>query len=341
MNARKLLTYIVLILIMALTVTACSGDKEEVVDKTPVENPKDEDSNEDLEESEKPKEEDEEEKDEEEKDEEENSRDDGEILKEFKIIAEKLPTPDVLIKFIDENIEKVSKEDADQMVAGLETSLEDNKQTYADRIFELDKDDELINIDGDQVDFNPSNIENIKDEKLRVEVQYVYENMYKLTNLEGAFYPIVDYKDLQKYDEYLSQEGKDYMSIRNIDSQERPMSDGSLNISFDELLSRIFQAEEFLTDYPDAIKKAEMLEEYDYKINAYLVGLPNTPIMNFETKKIKDEVLASYKSAAQKDKHFSKVVEEHLNNIEENENIIDDEIIRKAYELVKKALEKF
>ena len=333
MKTKSYIAHILLVLIMALTFTGCTdaGDTGEEPVKPPVENPKDSKEKPDKEEDDSPKEE----------DEKENEKEDGEILEEFKILAEKLPTPDVLVKFIDENIEKVSTEDADEMVAALETSLENNKQTYADRIFEIDQDNKLIEIDGDQRDFDPTNIEKIEDEKLKIEVDYLYENMYKLINLEGAFYPIVDYKAMKKYDEYLSGEWKDYIDIRSIDSEDRTMSDGSLNVSFEELLSRITKTEEFLEKYPSSIRKDEMLEEYEYKISAYLNGLPNTPIHEGKSKKIKKEVLASYKAAIEKDNYFSSIVKEHLKNIEENNNIIDESIQRTTYELVSKALENF
>ena len=326
MKSSKYIKYILLILILALTFTACSDDKDKEKPNEPaVEVPKD---------SEVPKDP---EKEEPEDKEEQN----GEIIEEFKIIAEKSSDPDILIKFIDENIEKVSKEDADEMINILDMSLEANREIYADRLFELDKDNELIDIDGEEVYFKPSSIEEIKDEKLRVEVDYLYKNMYKLTNIEGAFYPIIDYKAFKKYDDYINDEGKDYIDIRSIDSEDRTMSDGGLNISFDELLNRILKTEEFLEKYPNSNRKTEMLYEYDYKINAYINGLPNTPIMDYESNKITEEVVNSYRAAIEKDNYFASIIEEHLKNIEANDNIIDDDITTKAYGLISKAVENF
>lgn len=329
-KVNKIIKYILLILIMALSLTACNGnkDKDDNPDKPPVEVPKD---------PEKPEEPD----DPKDPDQGENTKENSEIIKEFRMIAEKKPAPDVLIKFIDENIEKVSKEDADEMINILDMSLEANKEIYADRIFELDKDDELINIDGEEIDFKAISIEEIKNDKLRVEVDYLYKNMYKLTNVEGAFYPIIDYKALKKYDDYINDEGREYIEIRSIDSENRTMGDGGLYIEFNELLDRILRIEKFLEKYPDSLRKTEMLYDYDYKITAYINGLPNTPIMDYESKKITDEVLNSYNIAIEKGNYFSGIVKEHLNNIEENDNIIDDEITEKAYKLISKAVENF
>nr|WP_300001715.1 hypothetical protein [Tissierella sp.] len=319
MKKNKISAYILLIFIMMLAITACADNRDKEPDKVPLEDPEENDDS----------------------GKEESPEDKGEILKEFKIIAEKMPAPDVLVNFIDENIEKLSEESAWAMVAELDTSLESNKQTYAERIFELDKNDELIKLSGTKQDFEMNKIEAIEDEKLRVEVEYLYNNMYKLTNIEGAFYPIVDYKAMEKYNKYLNEEGREYILIRSIDSDAKPMSDGGLTISFDELLKRISRTEEFLDAYPDSVKKQEMLEEYNNKVNAYIAGLPNTPIMDFETDILRDEVLKSYKEAIDKNNDFSNIVKEHLENIEENDNKVDDDIISDAYELIEKAVERF
>ena len=97
----------------------------------------------------------------------------------------------------------------------------------------------------------------------------------------------------------------------------------------------------FLEDYPNSNRKGEMLEEYEYKISAYLKGLPNTPLGEAKSGKLKKEVFTSYKAAVETETYFSDIVEEHLKNIEENSNIIDESVQRRAYELVNKAVENF
>ena len=319
---KKLLVIYILLLIMILAFTGCVGDNEDKLpDKDPIEKPTDVEEPKDNEDT--------------------ASEIHKKTIEEFRVIEEKSPTPDVLIKFIDENIEKVSTSVADEMIDTLEMSLEKNKTMYEDRIFELDKENELIEIDGMERDFRESSIDKIKDEKLKVEVTYLYSNMYKLTNVEGSFYPIIDYDKLKVYDKYLSDEWKDYINIRSLETDDRSMSDGGLTISFEELANRIFKTEEYLKSYPNAKRRKEILQEYEFKINAYLSGLPNTPIEDYETKEINKEVLESYKATAEKDYEISKIVTEYLTIIEENNNIMDNEVFLKSYELVKKALLAF
>lgn len=119
------------------------------------------------------------------------------------------------------------------------------------------------------------------------------------------------------------------------------MSDGGLTISFEELANRIFKTEEYLKFYPNTKRRKEILQEYEFKINAYLSGLPNTPIEDYETKEINKEVLESYKMTSKKEYEISNIVTEYLTIVEENNNIIDNEVILKSYELAKKALLAF
>lgn len=318
MKNKKIIIYILLLTLVSLIITGCASDQ---VVKEPDENP--------IDKAEKPA------------DPVDEGEADEETMEEFKVIAEKSPDPDVLIKYIDENIEMVDKEDADKMISILENSLLDHRTVYEDRILDLDKDNELMDIDGRERDFRESSIDKIKDEKLKVEVVYLYANMYKLTNVEGSFYPIINYDKLKKYDKYLSDQWKDYISVRSLESDDRSMADGGLTISFEELADGIFKTEDYLKNYPDAERRKEILQEYEFKISAYLSGLPNTPIEDYESKKIREEVLESYRLTGDKDYEISAIVGEHLKTIEENDNIIDDQVLLKSYELVKKALLTF
>lgn len=194
MKKKSFIPYILVLLIMVLAFTGCVSDNEgKSSDKGPVENPVDPKDNEDS-----------------------ASQIDKKTIEEFRTIEKDSPTPDILIKYIDGNIEKVSTSVSDEMIDTLEILLEKNKTIYEDRIFELDRENELIEIDGMERDFRVSSIDKIKDEKLKIEVTYLYSNMYKLTNVEGSFYPIIDYDKLKVYDKYISGEWKDYIAVRSL-----------------------------------------------------------------------------------------------------------------------------
>ena len=81
-----------------------------------------------------------------------------------------------------------------------------------------------------------------------------------------------------------------------------------------------------------------MLKEYEYKISAYLKGLPNSPIMDYESKEINKEVLESYKKTMDKEYEISHIVKDYVEFIRDRDNIIDEVVLEKADELIVKAL---
>lgn len=262
------------------------------------------------------------------------------IIKEFGEVLNKEEEPDKIISFIEDNLDKVSEVEGNVMIDGLERKLENNLDKVTDRIMELDKDNELLDIAGYEEEFAEEHISEIKNEELRAEVQKAYDNMYKLVNLEGQFYPIIDYTRLQKYNDYLTAEWKDYLAIMARDSEDLPMADGGLSISFAELADRLLLTENYLNSYLDGQRHTEVLEMYENKINVYLKGLPNTPIAHRETGIIKPEVLDSYEKTASGEDYMTVfAVSQYLEAIKENEMLIDEDILNLADKLIDDVME--
>lgn len=317
MKNKKLMSLIAISFALLLIMVGCSGKKEESVN-TDI-------GDKNLEDNELKKD--------------EEASQDEKIMEDFKEITKDLPTPEDLIDFMDDNIDKVNPIDGDEMINSLEVSLEEYKNEYEKEISKLDEDNELIEIAGDKVYFEKSDIDKIDNRELKEKVETLYSNMYKLENIEGEFYPIIDYSKLKTYDSYITEEWKDYLAVKTMDSEDRPMSDGSLNISFDELGDRLLKTENYLNKYVDGQRQKEMLRNYEDKINAYLKGLPNTNIADDSTNKIKDEVLESYKDISDTQNYMtSHTVYEYLEAIKGNDYIIDEDILDKADELIEEAL---
>ncbi len=314
---KKIYMSLLLILVLALTLSGCNK-KEEVdkpIVKPPVVNP-----SEDVGKEEETKE---------------------TFVEKFAEVLDKEDEPSKIISFIDDNVDKLSELDGDVMIDGLERKLQDNLDKTTDRIFELDKNNELIAIsDKNNYEFKENNVADIKDVDLKAEVQKAYDNMYKFVNLEGQFYPIIDYSRLQKYNEHLTGEWKDYLAIMAMDSEKLPFDDGGIVISFDELAKRLFSTENYLNSYVEGQRQKEMLEMYENKIEAYLKGLPNTPIADRETNIIKQDVLASYEETANVENYMtSHILFKYLEFIKGNDNIIDDSILDEADRLIDEVME--
>lgn len=261
------------------------------------------------------------------------------VLEEFAEVLDK-EDPDKIISFIDSNLDKLSELEGDIVIDGLERKLQNNIEATTDKIMELDKDNELLAIDGEKASFLEESISKIKNEELKTEVQKAYNNMYKLVNLEGQFYPIIDYSKLEKYNEYLTDEWIDYLAIMALDSEDLPLVDGALRISFDELAKRLFVTENYLNSYVEGQRQKEMLDLYENKINVYLKGAPNTPISDRDTNIITAEVLSSYGETANVENYMtSHIIFKYLEFIKENKNVIDDHVLDEADRLIEEVME--
>lgn len=311
---KRYIPLLVLTLVLALALSGCNkkGEVDPPVVTPPIENP-----NNDV-----------------------GEEDEETLIKKFADMLDKENEPDKIISFIDSNLDKLSELEGDIIIDGLERKLEKNIKPTIDRIIELDKDNELLEIEGLNFLFLESKIKQIKNEELKAEVQKVYDNMYKLVNIEGQFYPIIDYAKLQNYNDYLTDEWIDYLAIMAEDSENPPLSDGVLRIKFDELAKRLFITENYLNSYVEGQRQKEILAAYENKVNVYLKGVPNTPIADRDTNIIKAEVLSSYEKTANVENYMtSHIVFKYLEFIKENENIIDEHVLDEADRLIEEIME--
>jgi hypothetical protein len=277
------------------------------------------------------------------------------IMQEFRNMVKSHNEPMILVKFIDENIEKMQEKDAVEMIKSLEEVQEEYLEKYTEQLFTKDYQMELISLSGipqssegqdkdgnyENLFFDEAKTKEIKNGNLKELMEKIIKGKYKLINMEGSFYPIVDYEALKSYDKYLSDEIKDYLEIKSMDSNVPTMLDAELLISFDELAERIIKTEEHIIKYPEGIKYEELLRLYGVYLKFYLQGSDNTPIYDNETKIIKDEVLSSYKKVAgMRNAVTPETVSKYIDIIEENQNIIDNNVLSKITELYNSAIAK-
>jgi hypothetical protein len=260
-----------------------------------------------------------------------------EIMKDFDAVAVKTDINEIIV-FIDENINKLSTIEGDKMISDLEKSLEKGLESETDNLFKLDSEEELIQI-SNELFFPEDKIKEIKGEKLREEVERLFNNKYKLINLEGEYYPMIDYEKLKKYNDNISPEFKDYVAIKALDSNMPVAIDGGLYINYEDLADRILKTEEFLQKYSGGQRQEEMLKEYRNKLSIYMTGIPNTPIADRDTNKIDDDILKSYKKVSDvKDSVTAFIMRKYINIIEENEFTINDIVKGNTLSLINESI---
>ena len=248
--------------------------------------------------------------------------------------------PLIIKEFVDGNIAKLSQLEGNEMIDSLEKSLVDNVESVTNRLMTKDENSELIEIASAEFFFPEDKVKDIKNEELKTEVATIFDSMYKLVNLEGSFYPIVDYARLHEYNNYVTDEWKEYIAVRAMDSNVPPFVDGALVISYDDLANRLLKTENYLNKYLDSSRQDVMLDSYHNKINIYLKGVDNTPIADHASKIIYDDVLDSYVNTSHNEGYLTAdILRRYVNVIEENDKIIDDKVLQLGDKLIAEAIE--
>ena len=264
----------------------------------------------------------------------------AQIMDDFsKVLEDKDPL--MIKEFLDKNIGKLSQLDGNEMIDNLEKSLIDNLDEATDNLLSKDENGELMDIAGEELFFPQELVNEIEDEELKREVTTLFDTMYKLVNLEGSFYPIVDYARLaEEYNNYVTDEWKEYLAVKAMDSNQPPFIDGGLVISYSDLANRILKTENYLNKYIDSSRQEEMIDSYHNKIDIYLKGIDNTPIADMSSNRIYEDVLDSYISTSHNEGYITaSILARYVEAIEENNNIIDDNILDLADELISEAVE--
>lgn len=224
-----------------------------------------------------------------------------------------------IVKFLDENISKVSQENADSMIIKFKEFYEKNLYEKQNEFFQSNVQEELIKVS--KYNFDINNIENIKDPKVKALVDNTINYGYKIINAEGSFIPIVNYEYLTKYNPFISDEIKDYLKLFSTESNNMSALDAGIIISLDDVSKRALDSEKYLKKYPNSIVRKDIKNLYKYYMELYIKGLDNTPIFDFKTNKIREDILDSYKKTISNNKNsiISNILTKYIDIIK-NEN---------------------
>lgn len=269
---------------------------------------------------------------------EEPKEDDGELSKEFDAIYSNDDITLNLVKFVEENINKVQRKTGTDWLLKLEDRLLVEREGVMNSIFEKDEEGKLLEIDGTSRYFTEEKVEDIDHPQLKELVENTLNSYYRLINLEGNFYPILDYKKLSKHNEFIDEDLGKFFEIKAMDSENQPFSDGGRVISIEDLQIRIIEIEKYLKQYPEGPRNEELIEDYSNKLSGYMRGLPNTPIYSFEDSKINPEVLESFEETSQiEDLITGRILKEYLEEIKNKDFVIDQELLSRVEHYVEKA----
>lgn len=118
---------------------------------------------------------------------------------------------------------------------------------------------------------------------------------------ESIYHEKIDYRQLYlDFGKYLSDDYKDYLELIEIELNEPISKEGALIVSWDELGERVILFEKYLEKYPIAENFDQIQDKYYYYMSSYLYGLNNTPVYEYSTGTLLEDVKKSYEGFIEK-----------------------------------------
>ena len=247
-------------------------------------------------------------------------------MNEYNNMINEETRPFEALSFIEEKIGTVRKEEATAMILSFEEIQSRYLAIYEESLQKDNVRSELLmnfeyNFDSEQVD-------KIKDATVKSLVNEILKGGYIIICEEGTFTPIQNYQVLEKYSHLLQEEIKDYISYKSAESKRvEDIYDGYLT-SWDELAQSLIEIENYLGKYPSSVKEFEITNDYQFYFHAYLYGFDNRPAFSYDTDKIDDELLASYKKFVRDNENSetAMILKQYIQVIEKNNNTLCDEV---------------
>jgi hypothetical protein len=252
------------------------------------------------------------------------------ILAGYNALLETGPTPDKLLAYIDANSALSTPDTMSELLEKLEYVQKAYIDIITGYLFEGSGQQTLMESFASEEEFTKENLSKIKDESLRADMGKVFDGGFKFVNLEGSFYPIIDFEFLKKYSANLTDEYNDYINLRAEESNNIYSRDAGLMISWDELAKRMIDSENYLVKYfQDSPRKVEAGRLFLGYFSAYIYGQDNTPTRDYSTNVVLDEVIQSYKKtiAENPDSGAVAAVSDLLSRLEKNAFVLDEDLL--------------
>ncbi|QYR23187.1 hypothetical protein KZ483_09835 [Paenibacillus sp. sptzw28] len=138
-----------------------------------------------------------------------------------------------------------------------------------------------------------------KDSSLKSLLKEADASGYKLETAEGYFFPVINYAAFQKFRPYVTDDIQAYIDIMTVESNKASVKDAGLVIGYQELVNRALTQERFVQQFPNSNRTVQVRSLFDrYKIYTFY-GTNNTPLFDYESKKMQPNAIKGYTALLQ------------------------------------------
>lgn len=249
-----------------------------------------------------------------------------------------------IFAFFKANIESLRTPYADEFAAyGVSAlrlnSFDDYSQT--EKYFSVEANLNQFFAEAEKVAFNyldlKHQVSKLADSDFKKVMEAATPQGYILSSAEGMVFPVVDFTEFAKYKVLYSPEFAAVMDQEAYDNAQILVSDGGLVVGLDQIVARIFEADQDLKNSADNKYQKYLVMNYADRLAMLLYGTNNSPAYDYETLKIREEVALLYKKmVSYKDTKTATYIEMQMAILSESDGKYNDATIAKIGELLKK-----
>ncbi|WP_339323463.1 hypothetical protein [Paenibacillus sp. FSL W8-0194] len=233
------------------------------------------------------------------------------------------------VAYMEKNIYQVTPWQATIMVLKLENAEKANLDAWNDKFYRDNVQQKLIKLmkQGDDL---TSLISKTNDKSLKTLFAGARDSGYRIDTAEGMFYLVLDYPRLQKVRPYVTNDIKSYIDIMTAETKAPFARDAALSVGWTEATKRALSDEAFLKSYPTSNRATQVKSLYNLYLGVSMYGLNNTPMFDYDTKKVDPEGKAALQAAVQKGdpskSAYLKKIKGFLEVLEKNHDMLTPEV---------------
>lgn len=231
-----------------------------------------------------------------------------------------------VLRYLEEKLNFVSRENAARLVLGLEEVQQANLVKWEKRYADPSLQEKIFKIY--QKTWTLENLGDTSDQELKGLLLETTENGFKVETAEGFFFPVIDYTFYRQYYQKLPSDLVAYFELMATESERTPVKDAALMIEWDEILARAEKQEQFIKEYGSSTRVEPVRRLLKQYVTFALFGCNNTPLFHYDTKRMDPEARKVYTEyiRTRKDGGFSVLLTEFLTVLEANDYCLTREV---------------
>jgi hypothetical protein len=200
-----------------------------------------------------------------------------------KLASEGADTPE-LFSYLDSNIKDADTVAITYLVGEIIRISEEKKFDFTDKFTKGKIQEKIYKALGESYEVDMQILAANADSELKPLIDETIARKYKILAVEGFFMPLVDYAAYGIYAGLIDAELNEFISIYLDESMRPAVMGAGIVIPVEDFLIRMDKAFKYLEQYPDSPRYKKIDQLNGGRLNAYLGGIDNSPVFDFEGK---------------------------------------------------------